>query len=206
MALRKLGAMSVLALVALALPACASTAPNPAADNPAPSTVAEDSSPSTPAPPSEGDTTDDSSTTISWDHLTSCEIVGQSVSEFIDGLTLTDSEIWDGGITCDWQDPAPTDFANIRSMRVAVQTGESQPTKADLEATGLVTVLEDPVIAGAGGIIANSGTDSTAASAIVTTTYFPDLEVTIASGQFGDRPALDGPQAVSATKSLLRLG
>lgn len=130
-----------------------------------------------------------------------------AVAAYIDGLEpRADNESDEYGALCGWEAPeGATDLADVRSVEVLVSFETSDGlTAEELTAAGL-TPLADAAIESAGGIAYTAEAGTSAAAVIVTTVAMPEVEVVVTGGQWDGYPALDGPAAIAAARTILGL-
>lgn len=140
-------------------------------------------------------------------HLSSCDDVGAVLADHIADLEPDEGNVVDEwGVTCLWESPeTATDPSLVRSVEVGMVANESaEPPALDLlRAMDGFQEHADPAVTEAGGVAYSLTLGAEIVESVVTTVWFPGVEVTVSGGAAANASALDGPTAVGVALRLL---
>ncbi len=144
-----------------------------------------------------------------FDRIGSCDTVATHVAPYIEGLVpLETNAVDEYGAYCQWEAPEGiADLGDLASVEVSIVPSETSEVEDPdiIEQAGL-TLIPDDALDAAGGIAYGLDGETAVAAVTVTSVRVPGINIDITGGQWGDRPALDGPAAVGVAKGILGIG
>lgn len=134
-----------------------------------------------------------------------CAAIGATLAPYVTGLVASPSARFDpSGVYCTWANTATTGSAGSRAVEVLVEPGNGVVATASAATTGLA-MIPDARIESLGGLAYSMSVSTAGTAYTATKVELPQVSVSMTVGGRGEQPALSGPAAVQAAKTLLGL-